>query len=191
MGHGAHPQVWAPQSKELMRQVERVQRPATKFMLGLPFRCDMSYQERLVRLNMLPLSYWHEYLDTVYFYKLVNKFIKINPSVMPRIRNTRNTRSSSNPGSVYYQVRFCKTTTFQRSHLKRSSRIWNTLASSTEGFCDGNLRYQLFAPIFFSITGTRTLWYTAITEKTHETWKTICPSCNTARHLNANITCCF
>ena len=31
-------QVWAPQSKELMRQVERVQRQATKFILGLPFR---------------------------------------------------------------------------------------------------------------------------------------------------------
>ena len=25
---------------------------------------------------MLPLSYWHEYLDIVYFYKLVNKVVK-------------------------------------------------------------------------------------------------------------------
>ena len=49
--------------KELMRQVERAQRRATNFALGLPFRCDMSSQERLVKLNMLPLSYSHEYLD--------------------------------------------------------------------------------------------------------------------------------
>ena len=70
-------EVWALQSKELMRQVERVQRRITKFILGLPFRCDISYQERSVRLNILPLSYWHEYLDIVYFYKLLNKFVKI------------------------------------------------------------------------------------------------------------------
>ena len=129
---------------------------------------------------MLPLSYWHEYLDIVYFYKSVNKFVKINPSVMPRIRNTLN--SSSNPGSVHYQVRFCKTTTFQRSCLNRSSRIWNTLAS-----CDGNLS-TLRANLFQHYSRAVVYCYNP---EDPRTWKPICPSCNTARHLNANLTCWF
>ena len=136
---------------------------------------------------MLPLSYWHKYLDIVYFYKLVKKFVNINPSVMPCIRNTRNTRSSSNPGSVHYQVRLCKTTTFQRSYLNRSSHIWNTLAPSIEGFCDGNLstfRANLFQ--YYS----HALVY-CYNPEDPRTWKTICPSCNTTRHLNTNVTCCF
>ena len=42
-----------------------------------------------------------------------------NPSIMPPIRNARNTRSSSNPASVHYQVCVCKTPTFQQSYLNR------------------------------------------------------------------------
>lgn len=136
---------------------------------------------------MLPFSYWQEYFDIVYFYKLVNKFVKINPSVMPRIRNTRNTTSSSNPGCVLYQVRLCKTTTFQRSYLNRSSRMWNILASSIERFCDGNLS-TLRANLFQYYSHAVVYCYNP---EDPRTWKTICPSCNTARHLNANITCCF
>ena len=41
------------------------------FILSLPFRTDTSYRERLSRLNMLPVTYWHEYLDFVYLYKAI------------------------------------------------------------------------------------------------------------------------
>ena len=53
-------QVW---SVELINRVERVQRRASKFILGLPFMCDVSYKDRLISTELLPLSYWHEYLD--------------------------------------------------------------------------------------------------------------------------------
>ena len=36
-------QVWAPQSVELIKRVERIQRPASKFILNLPFICDVDY----------------------------------------------------------------------------------------------------------------------------------------------------
>ena len=70
-------QIRAPQSIELMRKVERVQRRATKFILRLPFFCPDSYQDRLARPSLLPISYWHEYLDLVFFFKALNGLIEI------------------------------------------------------------------------------------------------------------------
>ncbi|CAB4044921.1 Hypothetical predicted protein, partial [Paramuricea clavata] len=56
-------QVWSPQSVSLILEVEKIQRRATRFILSLPFRSETSYQERLLKTGLLPLSYWHEYLD--------------------------------------------------------------------------------------------------------------------------------
>ena len=36
-------QVWSPQSIDLIRRVERVQRRATKVILNLPFKTDITY----------------------------------------------------------------------------------------------------------------------------------------------------
>ncbi len=56
-------QVWAPQSVTMIKCTERVQRRATKYILDLPFRTDTSYKQRLLLLNLLPLCFWHEFLD--------------------------------------------------------------------------------------------------------------------------------
>ena len=56
-------QVWAPQSVKLIYSVERIQRRATKFILPLPFRSEVSYKNRLLNLNLIPLCYWHEFLE--------------------------------------------------------------------------------------------------------------------------------
>lgn len=60
-------QVWAPQSiiQDLML-VENTQRRATKFICKSD---TFSYKDRLLRLRLLPLNYWLEYLDLVFFFK--------------------------------------------------------------------------------------------------------------------------
>ena len=40
-------QVWSPQSIGLLKRVENVKRRATKLILKLPFRCDVTYETRL------------------------------------------------------------------------------------------------------------------------------------------------
>jgi hypothetical protein len=35
-------QIWAPQTIELIKRIERVQRRATKFILNLPFHCELT-----------------------------------------------------------------------------------------------------------------------------------------------------
>ena len=59
-------QVWAPQGIELISKLESIQRRATKFILCLPFLTNISYKERLMSVNLLPVCYWYELLDLVY-----------------------------------------------------------------------------------------------------------------------------
>ncbi len=88
-------QTWSPQSVLLIQQIERTQRRATKFILELPFSSTTEYKTRLQTLSLLPICYWHEYMDLVLFYKIVNGLVKIKP-LIPAIRTTRPTRSSTN-----------------------------------------------------------------------------------------------
>ena len=70
-------QVWSPQSIGLLKRVENVQHRATKLILKLPFRGDVTYKTRLQLTNLLPISYWHEFLDIVFFCKAVNNLVFI------------------------------------------------------------------------------------------------------------------
>ena len=70
-------QIWCPQSIAIVKGRERVQRRASKFMLNLPFLCDGPYRERLIALELMPLSYWHEYMDLVFFFKAINGMVNI------------------------------------------------------------------------------------------------------------------
>ena len=60
-----------------------MQRRATKLILKLPFRCDVTYKTRLQLTNLLPISYWHEFLDIVFFYKAVNNLVFIDSEALP------------------------------------------------------------------------------------------------------------
>ena len=122
-------QVWAPQWKELIRKTERIQRRATKYILNVPFLCEESYKDRLIKLDLLPVSFWHEYLDMVFLFKSVTGLVKVNPTVIPTRRVlSRATRSSRNTNLTLFVPKKCKTTTYQRSFFTRTVRIWNALA---------------------------------------------------------------
>ena len=106
-------QVWSPQSVELINRVERVQRRASKFILGLPFMCDVSYKDRLISTELLPLSYWHEYLDLMFFFKAITGIVSMSQNSLPeRIAPVRVTRSSANVNAISFRQRKHKTTTY-------------------------------------------------------------------------------
>ena len=79
-------QAWSPQAIGLLKRVENVQRRATQLILKLPFRCDVTYKTRLQLTNLLPISYWHEFLDIVFFYKAVNNLVFIDSEALPATR---------------------------------------------------------------------------------------------------------
>jgi hypothetical protein len=177
-------QVWTPQSVELQMKVERTQRRATKYILNLPFTCSIDYTSRLQALQLLPICYWHEYLDLVYFFKVTRGLTE--SSFMLRKKTTRKTRASNNGNPAKYEVPKCKTTTFQKSFWIRTIRTWNTLTDTL----DLSMQY------LGSFKSVMQKYYFVALEKTYDcddprTFKTICPKCNSARTLTEPVNCCF
>ena len=82
-------------------------------------------------LNLLPLTYWHEYLDLVFFFKAITGIITVNTGVLPAVRLTTVTRNN-NSNVTQFITRKCKTTTFQRSFFNRATRLWNILANDLQ-----------------------------------------------------------
>ena len=110
-------QVWVPQTVELVKRVERVQRRATKYILNVPFICDTEYRDRLLATSLLSLSYWHEFLDVVFFYKANHDIFNIDKKILPFLQpqGQRQTRSF-NPNSHKYKIPTYKTSTYEKSY---------------------------------------------------------------------------
>ena len=68
-----------------------------------------------MNLNLLPISYWHEFLDMIFFFKAVTGTFRVSPSVLPQVLGTRTTTSYSNRNVTHFISRKCNTVTFQRS----------------------------------------------------------------------------
>ena len=95
-------QVWSPQSIGLLKRVENVQRHATKLILKLSFRCNVTYKTCLHLTNLLPISYWHEFWNIVFFHKAVNNLVFIDSEALPATRqSTRSIRPSSSNAITY------------------------------------------------------------------------------------------
>ena len=180
-------QVWAPQTVELVKRVERVQRRATKYILNVPFICDTEYRDRLLATNLLPLSYWHEYLDVVFFYKANHDIFNIDKKILPlpQPQGQRQTRSF-NPNSHKYKIPTYKTSTYEKSYKIRTSRIRNTLPNH---ITSKERTFSEFKNLLFK-------YYILALENIYDvedprTWKSVCIKRNSARSLmNSPLTCC-
>ena len=111
-------QIWAPQSIELIIRIQRTQRRATKDILKLPFSCTISYMDRLKSLDLLPLQFCHEYLNMVVFFKIIYGIVSVDPSIIPKARITRPTRSSSS-GVIKFVEPKCQTATYRKFYTIR------------------------------------------------------------------------
>ena len=91
-------------------------------------RIYLSFVKPAIDLNFLPLSYWHEYLDMLLFYKTNCCIMRISESVLPKPKISRITRSLDE-NSQKFQIRKCKTSTYQQTYTIRirTTRIWNIL----------------------------------------------------------------
>ena len=126
-------EVWSPFLSIEKINLERVQGRATSWILSIK-KGDMSYKERLLSLNLLPLVYDREIKDLTYFYKLLHGFSNLNVLDFESFVNHTRTRHCKNP-SLVLKVPRCKTSTFQSSFFNRIVPLWNcicTLASPGE-----------------------------------------------------------
>ena len=114
-------QVWSPASVTLNAKVEQVQRRASRWILRTR-KDESSYKERLILLDLLPLSLDRELKDLIFFYKClycstdldVRNYVSFVSHDRTRLSNSFNLRTP-----------FCKTSTFQALYFKRIVKLWN------------------------------------------------------------------
>ena len=172
-------QVWAPQSSSRdLLLLERIQRRATKFILW--YYADLSYKDRLVKLNLLPLSYWFEYLDLLYFFKCRIKLYNIDVSsyVTPCSLSFRSTRSTT---SSDYRPNSCKTSTYRDSYFNRIVLLWNSLPSNIKACTSVSSFKTLLRAHYYA------LLLSTFDPDRIRTYKTICSKC---RSNTLTTVCC-
>ena len=59
--------LWSPYTSKHRALLENTQRRATKFMLNYPK--NLTYKERLIELNLLPLEYRRDFSDLIFSFK--------------------------------------------------------------------------------------------------------------------------
>ena len=116
-------EAWSGQSITITTAVERVQRRATNFILGIPSR-TIPYKERLLQTNLLPLTYWHEIKDLLFIHGCLNGKYNINIHSFVKLAPESNLRNSC-PNN--FTIPRCRTKYFQQSFFIRSCRLWNSL----------------------------------------------------------------
>ena len=122
-------QVWSSnRHSQLNRRIERVQRRATKWILRIKTG-EIPYEQRLMTLKLLPLTYDREIKDLVFFYKTLYGHINLKMDSYVSFIEHRRTRLSQ-AASVVLQTPLCRTTTFQSSYFNRIVKPWNCICKN-------------------------------------------------------------
>jgi hypothetical protein len=123
--------LWNPHFKYLIEDLEGVQRRASNYILSNPRRpspLHVEYKNRLLQLNLLPLSYRREIIDITFFLKSyhgktefdVKKYLKFSDE-----NPTRTTRCATMGNSLI--VKNKSKNTDEHFFSSRVARIWNAL----------------------------------------------------------------
>lgn len=114
-------QLWRPMLFKDMLAIERVQRRASKFILQ---GSSLSYKDRLVYLNLLPLSYWLELLDILFMVRcLLNP--PSNLDIFEYVSFADNSTRAASKRKLAYK--YHRTTTGRHFYFARIVGLWNTV----------------------------------------------------------------
>ena len=170
-------QLWAPQSViSNLFLVENVQRRATRFILKNS--SNLSYKDRLIKLKLLPLNYWLEYLDLVFFFKCLYSHVDLTLSFNYYFSFvTSQTRQAFS--GLNLKVNNNRTSIFRDFYFNRIANLWNNIpndvrqAGSIDSFKSG-LKSFYFKRLFNVFDGDN-----------FRTFKIICPKCRRVNTLTA------
>ena len=110
-------EVWSPSQSTYKTNLERIQMRATRWIFRVMMD-DISYKDRLLALNPLPLAYDREIKDLTFFFKALHCHYDLNVfSYVLSVGDAR-TRDCVN-FSLMLKVPSCKTSIFQSSFFNR------------------------------------------------------------------------
>ena len=135
-------QVWRPLLVKDSAVLEKIQRRASKFILGYPR--EMDYKDRLINLNILPISLYLEVQDILFFIKLL-KFPPDNFSIADYVSflNTT-TRSSTSLHKIKSNLPMSRLSSTNHFYFIRIVRIWNSLPPIDLSESFATLRSSIF-----------------------------------------------
>ena len=137
-------QVWAPQTLMLMMEVEKAQRHASRFICK---NHELSYKDRLTSLNLLPINYWLEYLDILFFFK--KRLGYINICIDNYISFC--TGSSRHGGyGIFLKNIYAKTSLFTDSFFVRIPNLWDALPSDVKSESNVNVFKNKLKTFYFT-----------------------------------------
>ena len=117
-------QLWAPQSSTSnLILFENIRRRATHFILR---NSNLCYKAHLIKLKLLPLSYWLEYLDLVFFFKCLHGLIDFTHEFSNYFSFLKgNTRCASS--GLHLKLNAFRTSSFRDFYFNRITLMWNSL----------------------------------------------------------------
>ena len=143
--HGYASEVWAPSTISSITKIEGLQRRASKFILYTHWQEDISYHECLSRLNLLPLTYWHEVKDLIFLSRWSLHVTHVDDYVKPK--GTRLTRNSSDQDLL---IPKCRTKLLQFSYFKRIAKhCLNLEPQSAVCLAPSSLVFATCSNVFF------------------------------------------
>ncbi len=105
--------------------LKKIQRRATRFIVG--YNSGLSYKERLIQLNLLPLMYHLELLDVAFFVTSI-KNISNRFDISKYIEISTGKTRSSNKTTIKHK--FASSSKHHHFYFNRISRLWNSLPST-------------------------------------------------------------
>ena len=87
-------EVLSPSHSTLKQKAKRVQRRATCWIIQIK-QGELSYKERLIHLDLLPLTYDREIKDLVFLYKALYGYIDIDISFIMSVSHGHSRRSQT------------------------------------------------------------------------------------------------
>ena len=118
--------IWNPTEIYLIDLIENVQRHFTK---NIPSLANLSYKERLSRLNLEPLELRRLHFDLVNYFKILNNLSSLDPSQYFTIYHSP---SSSRSDSTYLHRPIKATKRTLSSFFYRQVAVWNFLPTGTK-----------------------------------------------------------
>ena len=113
-------QLWQPSLIKDIKQLETIQHRATKFILSNS-GCKLSYKERLLKLDMLPLMYFFDLQDILFFLQSPPDSFDVLQFVAFSDKFTR----SASTGKLKYTYHHSSTSC--HFYFNRLVRLWNKL----------------------------------------------------------------
>ena len=114
-------QIWHPHQFKYITMLENVQRRCTKYITN-DYTSD--YKSRLQQINLLPLMYWYDLLDLLFFVKC----LKTPPDNFSITDHVQFISSSTRNGYNHkLQFKYTRTSASRHFYFNRIVRLWNAM----------------------------------------------------------------